>query len=89
MKQYVELLRKREPSPKNRETYKQRKFRFPVAQHLNQAGRPLSSPHGGRNYTITIGHKKCQRQLVGEHRRLIQMLSVANIKVVFRMTKEK
>ena len=31
-------------------TYKQRKFRFPVAQHLNQAGRPLSTPHGGRNY---------------------------------------
>ena len=26
--------------------------RFPVAQHLNQAGRPLSSPHGGRGRTL-------------------------------------
>lgn len=41
----------------------QKKFRFPVAVHLNQAGRPLSTPHGGRNYMYCgVAIKKTNRQ---------------------------
>lgn len=38
--------------PMQRMGLEQKKFRFPVAIHLIQAGRPLSTPHGGRNYII-------------------------------------
>ena len=44
-------------SPKNWKTYKQRKFRFPVALHLDKAVGALHTPHGGRNYMIPLGIK--------------------------------
>ena len=40
-----------------------KKYRFPVALHLNQAGRPLSTPHGGRYYMYCLlAIKKANRQ---------------------------
>ncbi len=58
--------RERELSPKNQKTYKQRKFRFPVDLHLKQAVGALTLHTGVGTIWITDGHKKCQRQSVGE-----------------------
>ncbi|RHB24493.1 hypothetical protein [Bacteroides stercoris] len=62
MKQYVIKKTGRGTSPKNQKTYKQKKFRFPVALHLEQAVGALTLHTGVGTYMLTIGHKKCQRQ---------------------------